>query len=90
MSEKLCLQWNDFKDNVILSFGSLREDKDFADVTLVSEDGKQMEVHKGVLACSSQVFKNILKTNMTTNCVAKSITFPKNLNKKIVSAPPSF
>ena len=33
MSEKLCLQWNDFKDNVILSFGSLREDKDFADVT---------------------------------------------------------
>ena len=63
MSEKLCLQWNDFKDNVILSFGSLREDKDFADVTLVSEDGKQMEVHKVVLACSSQVFKNILKTN---------------------------
>ena len=67
MSEKLCLQWNDFKDNVIRLFGSLREEKDFADVTLVSEDGKQMEVHKAILACSSQVFKNILTTNKHTH-----------------------
>ena len=63
MSEKLCLQWNDFKDNVILSFGSLREDKDFADVTLVCQDGKQVEAHKVILASSSQVFQNILKDN---------------------------
>ena len=67
MSEKLCLQWNDFKDNVIRLFGSLREEKDFADVTLVSEDGKQMEVHKAILAGSSQVFKNILTTNKHTH-----------------------
>ena len=33
-SEKLCLQWNDFKDNVTSSFGELREDKDLTDVTL--------------------------------------------------------
>ena len=54
MSEKLCLQWNDFKDNAINAFGSLRDDNDFTDVTLACEDGKQVEVHKVVLASSSQ------------------------------------
>ena len=41
MSEKLCLQWNDFKDNVNTAFGSLRGDSDFTDVTLASEDDNQ-------------------------------------------------
>ena len=63
MAEKLCLQWNDFKETIAASFGSLREDKDFADVTLACEDGKQMEAHKVILASSSPVFENILKRN---------------------------
>ena len=63
MSEKLCLQWNDFKDNVKTAFGSLRDDSDFTDVTLVSEDGQKLEVHKVILAASSPVFKNILAKN---------------------------
>ena len=63
MSEKLCLQWNDFKDNVKTAFGSLRDDSDFTDVTLVSEDGQKLEVHKVILAVSSPVFKNILAKN---------------------------
>ena len=63
MSKKLCLQWNDFKDNVINAFGSLREDNDFADVTLACEDGKQVEVHKVVLATSSPFFQKLLKRN---------------------------
>ena len=42
MSEKLCLQWNDFKENATSAFGSLREDTDFADVTLACEDGKSI------------------------------------------------
>ena len=62
-SEKLCLQWNDFKDNVTSSFGELREDKDFTDVTLACEDGKQVEAHKVILASSSPFFKEILKRN---------------------------
>ena len=49
-SEKLRLQWNDFKDNVTSSFGDLREDKDLTDVTLACEDGKQVEAHKIILA----------------------------------------
>ena len=44
--EKLCLQWNDFKKNVTSAFGDLRQDKEFTDVTLASEDGQQVEAHK--------------------------------------------
>ena len=63
MSEKLCLQWNDFKGNAISSFESLREDRDFTDVTLACEDGKQVEAHKVILASSSPFFQNLLKMN---------------------------
>ena len=62
-SEKLCLQWNDFKDNVSSSFRELREDEDLTDVTLACEDGKKVEAHKVILAASSPFFMNILKKN---------------------------
>ena len=42
MSEKLCLKWNDFKDNVRIAFVNFRLDNDFSDVTLACEDGKQI------------------------------------------------
>ena len=61
--ERLCLQWNDFKENVSSAFGDLREDKDFTDVTLACEDGQQVEAHKVVLIASSPFFFNILKRN---------------------------
>ena len=67
MSEKLCLQWNDFQDNVKSAFGNLRESTDFADVTLACEDGKQVEVHKVILASSSPFFQNILRKNKHTH-----------------------
>ena len=62
-SEKLCLQWNDFKENVTSSFRELRGDKDFTDVTLACEDGMQIEAHKVVLASSSPFFMELLKKN---------------------------
>ena len=49
-SEKLCLNWNDFKDNVAAAFGSMRSDTDLCDVTLACEDGEQFEAHKVILA----------------------------------------
>ena len=57
--EKLCLQWNDFKENVSSAFGDLRRDKEFTDVTLVCEDGQQVEAHKLFLIASSPFFQNI-------------------------------
>ena len=62
-SEKLCLQWNDFKENITSSFKELREDRDFTDVTLACEDGAQYEAHKVVLASSSPFFMELLKKN---------------------------
>ena len=59
--EKFCLKWNDFQSTVSKSFGILRQEKEFFDVTLVSEDEKQIQAHKLVLSSSSKFFGNILK-----------------------------
>ena len=49
MSEKLCLQWNDFKENVNSAFGRLRDDKEFTDVTLASEEGSRQLVEGDIV-----------------------------------------
>ena len=60
--EKFCLKWNDFQTNVSKSFSYLRKDQDFFDVSLISDDEKTVPAHKVVLAASSELFKNILRT----------------------------
>ena len=62
-SEKLCLKWNDFQENILSGFKDLRREKEFTDVTLACEDGKQVEAHKVVLTSFSPLFKNLLKSN---------------------------
>ena len=59
--ERLFLQWNDFKENISSSFGRLRDDKEFTDVTLACEDGQQIEAHKVTLEASSPFFQKLLK-----------------------------
>ena len=61
MSEKLCVQWNDFKRDINSIFGKLRNDIEFTDITLVCEDGQQMEAHKVIMAASSPFFEKILQ-----------------------------
>ena len=63
MSEKFSLKWNDFESNVSRTFGLLRQEKEFFDVTLVSEDHHQVEAHKLVLSACSPFFKNLLTRN---------------------------
>ena len=62
-SKKLCLKWKDFQENINTAFGSLRDNHDFADVTLACDEGQQVIGHKFILASSSPVFRDILKTN---------------------------
>ena len=62
-TEKLCLKWNDFQENLNSAFAVLRNDQDLADVTLVCEDGTQIETHKVILASSSPFFMEVLKKN---------------------------
>ena len=61
--EKLCLKWNDFQENLNSSFGVLRNDQDFADVTLVCEDGTQIGTHRVILVSSSPFFMDMLRKN---------------------------
>ena len=63
------MKWNDFVDNVTSSFGQLRTDKDFSDVTLVSGDGHQIKAHRLALASGSLVFKGLLSQNSAANPV---------------------
>ena len=57
--DKLCQKWNDFQNNIISAFGTLKEDMEFADVTLSCEDDEQVEAHKVILAASSHFLKNL-------------------------------
>ena len=66
MSEKLCLQWNDFQANANSAFGKLRSDNEFSDVTLACEDGQQFEAHKVILISASPFFHNLLRRNKHT------------------------
>ena len=63
MSEKFCLKWNDFQQNIMFSFKALREIGDFSDVTLVCEEDQEIEAHRVILSACSPMFQNILKKN---------------------------
>jgi len=63
MSEKLCVKWNEFQQNLNTALGSLRNDNDFSDITLVCKDGQKVDAHKFVLAASSKFFQNLLRKN---------------------------
>ena len=67
MSEQLCLHWNDFKENGNSAFRKLRDEREFSYVTLVYEDGQQIQAHKVILASSSPFFEKILQKNKHSN-----------------------
>ena len=62
-SEKFCLSWNDFQATISNSLRTFQKDGDFHDVTLVTEDMKQLRAHKVILSACSEFFKTILKAN---------------------------
>ena len=49
MSHKINLKCHDIKEDMKNSFESFMEKRDFVDVSLVCEDGKQVEAHKVIL-----------------------------------------
>ena len=58
--DKYCLKLSDFQEKVKSTFGALRNDREFVDVTLACEDAFQIDCHKAILASSSPFFENIL------------------------------
>merc|ERR1712189_26276 len=65
--EKFDLKWNDFQTTISQYFKQLRDEKDFFDVTLVSEVNQLFQTHKIVLTACSSFFKPILKANVHAN-----------------------
>ena len=63
--ERLCLLWNDFRENVSSAFKDLREDKEFTDVPPACEDGQQVEAHKVVLIAPSLFVSQHLEEEQT-------------------------
>ena len=59
MTEKFNLKWNDFQTNASKSFGLFRNESYLHDVTLVSDDYKQIPAHKLVLSACSEYFRSI-------------------------------
>ena len=86
LDEKLCLQWNDFGENIRSSFKELRKDQDFTDVTLACEDGQEIETHKMVLVASSPIFCKLLKKNKHT----QSFIYMRGVKSEILTAMVDF
>ena len=61
--ESFSLTWKEYQNVATGLFSNLSNDKDFADVTLVCTDNKQVQSHKVILNAGSSLFKEILSTN---------------------------
>ena len=62
-SEKFCLQWTDFQDNIQSSFKELRDNLDLSDVTLACKDGRNINAHKAVIFTASPILRDIIMNN---------------------------
>ena len=60
-SEKFALKWNDFHSKMSKSFNDLRNEQDFFDITLISDDESKLSAHKVVLSACSSFFKSVLR-----------------------------
>ena len=58
--EKYNLTWHSYSDNWREIIRDMMETKDFADVTLVCDDMKQIKAHRNILSACSPLLKNIL------------------------------
>ena len=54
------IKWSDFSKNVSESWMRREDNSAFCDISLVSEDGQNINAHKIILANSSSVFRSIL------------------------------
>ena len=60
-SETYNLSWNEFIKCASNTFKELHCETEFADVTLVSDDLKQIKAHKVILSACSSILKKILQ-----------------------------
>ena len=61
--EKHTLHWNSYPDHLREALKEMILFSDFADVTLVTDDKKQIRAHRNILSACSPVLKNILQSD---------------------------
>ena len=66
-SEKFCLKWKEFQNNLSLSLKDLENDEDFSDVTLACDDDITINAHTVILSASSSVFHALLRKHKHPN-----------------------
>ena len=59
--EKISLTWHSYSDHLKSMMKQMMINRDFSDVTLVTEDKKQIKANISILSACSPVFKDILK-----------------------------
>ena len=65
--EKYSLTWQTYSDHLKSMMKELMMNEDFSDVTLLTEDKKQIRANISVLSACSPVFKDVLKKEKNTN-----------------------
>ena len=65
--EKYSLTWHSYSDHLKSMMKDLMMNEDFSDVTLVTEDKKQIKANFNILSASSPVFKDILRKEKNSN-----------------------
>ena len=67
--EKFSIKWNAYSDHLKRIMKELMIDEEFSDVTLVTEDKKQIKANISILSASSPIFKDILKKEKNLNTI---------------------
>ena len=65
--EKYILTWDSYSDHLKSMMKELMMNEDFSDVTLVTEDKRQIKANVNILSACSPVFKDILNKEKNTN-----------------------
>merc|ERR1711934_626464 len=65
--EKYSLTWFKYSDHLKSMMRELMMNEDFSDITLVTEDKKQIKTNINILSACSPVFKDILKKEKNSN-----------------------
>ena len=79
--EKYNLTWHSYSDHLRSMMKELMMNEDFADVTLVTEDKKQIKANINILSACSPVFKDILKKGDTQYYMTRYYYVNKLLKK---------
>ena len=62
-SQKLLLSWDEYDSNITSNFKLMKDQNDFCDVTLISDDQTLIAAHKVLLSASSPLFMKILRNS---------------------------